>query len=116
MQRPWVLIEFYLVIRPKGPLSLQCPVDSIRRDDAVPDDDRCYKFLARTDGDSPLAPTRGGHALGHFGGDLDGCIALLDRALVLNPNLSAACVCAASREFPAANPTMPSSASRVQCV
>jgi TolB-like protein len=37
-----------------------------------------------------VALTRGGHALGHFGGDLDGCIALLDRALVLNPNLSAA--------------------------
>lgn len=40
--------------------------------------------------DDAVALTRGGHALGHFGGDLDGCIALLDRALVLNPNLSAA--------------------------
>jgi TolB-like protein len=37
-----------------------------------------------------VALTRGGHALGHFGGDLDDCIALLDRALVLNPNLAAA--------------------------
>ena len=37
-----------------------------------------------------VALTRGGHALGHFGGDLDRCIALLDRALVLNPNLPAA--------------------------
>jgi TolB-like protein/tetratricopeptide (TPR) repeat protein len=37
-----------------------------------------------------VALTRGGHALGHFGGDLDGCIALLERALVLNPNLLAA--------------------------
>jgi hypothetical protein len=37
-----------------------------------------------------VALTRGSHALGHFGGDLDGCIALLDRALVPNPNLSAA--------------------------
>lgn len=37
-----------------------------------------------------VALTRGGHALGHFGGDLDSCIALLDRALVLNPNLAAA--------------------------
>jgi TolB-like protein len=36
------------------------------------------------------ALTRGGHALGHFGGDLDSCIELLDRALVLNPNLLAA--------------------------
>jgi tetratricopeptide (TPR) repeat protein len=41
--------------------------------------------------DDAVALTRGGHALGHFGGDLDSCIALLDRALVLNPNLSAAC-------------------------
>jgi TolB-like protein/Tfp pilus assembly protein PilF len=40
--------------------------------------------------DDAIALTRAGHALGHFGGDLDGCIALLDRALVLNPNLSAA--------------------------
>lgn len=40
--------------------------------------------------DDAVALTRGGHALGHFGGDLDRCIALLDRALMLNPNLSAA--------------------------
>ena len=40
--------------------------------------------------DDAVALTRGGHALGHFGGDLDGGIALLDRALVLNPNLAAA--------------------------
>lgn len=38
----------------------------------------------------PIALTRGGHALGHFGGDLDSCIAFIDRALVLNPNLLAA--------------------------
>jgi TolB-like protein len=37
-----------------------------------------------------IALTRGGHALGHFGGDLDGSIAMLDRALVINPNLLAA--------------------------
>jgi TolB-like protein len=40
--------------------------------------------------DDAVALARGGHALGHFGGDLDSCIALLDRALVLNPNLAAA--------------------------
>ena len=40
--------------------------------------------------DDAVALTRGGHALGHFVGDLDGGIALLDRALVLNPNLAAA--------------------------
>jgi len=37
-----------------------------------------------------VALTRGGHALAHFVGDLDSCIALLDRALALNPNLAAA--------------------------
>jgi tetratricopeptide (TPR) repeat protein len=37
-----------------------------------------------------VALTRGGHALAHFAGDLDSCIAFLDRALVLNPNLAAA--------------------------
>jgi TolB-like protein len=37
-----------------------------------------------------VALTRGAHALSHFGGDLDSCIALIDRALVLNPNLAAA--------------------------
>jgi tetratricopeptide (TPR) repeat protein len=40
--------------------------------------------------DDAVALTRGGHALGHFGGDLDSCIALLDRALILDPNLAAA--------------------------
>jgi TolB-like protein len=37
-----------------------------------------------------VALTRGGHALGHFGGELNGCIALVDKALMLNPNLAAA--------------------------
>lgn len=37
-----------------------------------------------------VALTRGGHALGHFGGDLYACVALLDRALLLDPNLAAA--------------------------
>lgn len=40
--------------------------------------------------DDAVALTRGGHALGHFGGDLAACIDLLDRALVLDPNLAAA--------------------------
>ncbi len=40
--------------------------------------------------DDAVALTRGGHALAHFTGDLDGGIALLDRALVLNPNLASA--------------------------
>jgi TolB-like protein/Tfp pilus assembly protein PilF len=40
--------------------------------------------------DDAVALTRSGHALGHLDGDLDGGIALLDRALVFNPNLAAA--------------------------
>ena len=40
--------------------------------------------------DDAVALTRGGHALAHFGGDLDDSIALVDRALALDPNLSAA--------------------------
>lgn len=40
--------------------------------------------------DDAVALTRSGHALGHLADDLDGGIALLDRALVLDPNLAAA--------------------------
>jgi TolB-like protein len=40
--------------------------------------------------DDAVALTRGGHALAHLTGDVDGSIALLDRALVLNPNLVSA--------------------------
>lgn len=43
--------------------------------------------LGRSDA---VALTRSGHALGHLAGDLPGGIALLDKALVLNPNLAAA--------------------------
>src|SRR3546814_17072682 len=37
-----------------------------------------------------VALTRAGHALAHLAGDLDGGLALLDRAKILNPNLAAA--------------------------
>lgn len=37
-----------------------------------------------------VALTRGGHALGHLTRDLDGGIALLDRAVLLNPNFAPA--------------------------
>ena len=40
--------------------------------------------------DDAVALTRGGHALAHFTGDLDSGIALLDRAIFLNPNLASA--------------------------
>lgn len=40
--------------------------------------------------DDAVALTRAGHALGHFAGDLDGGIALIDRAVLLNPNFAPA--------------------------
>ena len=40
--------------------------------------------------DDAVALTRAGHALAHFVGDLDSSIALVDRALMLDPNLAAA--------------------------
>ncbi len=36
--------------------------------------------------DDAIALARGGHAIGHFTGDLDTGIALIDRALALDPN------------------------------
>jgi tetratricopeptide (TPR) repeat protein len=40
--------------------------------------------------DDAVALTRAGHTLAHLAGDLDGAVALLDKALMLNPNLAAA--------------------------
>ena len=40
--------------------------------------------------DDAVALTRGGHALAHLVGDLDGGIECLDKALIINPNLAAA--------------------------
>ena len=40
--------------------------------------------------DDAVALTRGGLALAHLAGEVDGGIALIDKALVLNPNLAAA--------------------------
>jgi TolB-like protein len=40
--------------------------------------------------DDAVALTRGGHALAHLAGEVDTGIALIDKALVLNPNLAAA--------------------------
>ncbi|VVN02155.1 Transcriptional regulator HilA [Pseudomonas fluorescens] len=40
--------------------------------------------------DDAVALTRGGHALAHLAGEVDGAIALLDRARLLNPNLAPA--------------------------
>jgi tetratricopeptide (TPR) repeat protein len=40
--------------------------------------------------DDAVALARSGHALAHLTGDLDGGVALTDRAQMLNPNLAAA--------------------------
>jgi TolB-like protein len=40
--------------------------------------------------DDAVALTRGGHALAHLAGEVDSGIALIDKALMLNPNLAAA--------------------------
>jgi TolB-like protein/Tfp pilus assembly protein PilF len=40
--------------------------------------------------DDAVALTRSGHALAHLTGDIDGGVALLDRAIMLNPNLASA--------------------------
>lgn len=40
--------------------------------------------------DDAVALTRAGHTLAHLAGELDGAVTLLDKALVLNPNLAAA--------------------------
>jgi TolB-like protein len=40
--------------------------------------------------DDAVALARGGHAIAHLAGDLDGGVAYIDRALILNPNLAAA--------------------------
>lgn len=50
---------------------------------------RLARRAVELDKGDALALTRGGHALAHLAGDLEGGIALLDKALVLNPNLAA---------------------------
>ena len=62
-----------------------------------------------------VALARGGHALAHLGGDLDRGIAVVDRALVLNPNLSAAWYLSGFQRMSAANMTMQSSALPAPC-
>jgi TolB-like protein/Tfp pilus assembly protein PilF len=51
---------------------------------------RLARRAVELDQGDAVALTRGGHALAHLAGDLEGGIALLDKALVLNPNLAAA--------------------------
>ena len=51
---------------------------------------RLARRAVELDRGDAVALTRSGHALNHLAGDLNGGIALLDRALLLNPNLAAA--------------------------
>jgi TolB-like protein/Tfp pilus assembly protein PilF len=51
---------------------------------------RLARRAAQLGKDDAVALARGGHALAHLAGDLNGGIALIDRALELNPNLAAA--------------------------
>ena len=56
----------------------------------IPEGIRLAHLAVQLGQNDPVALTRGGHALAHLTGDIDGGIALLDRALVLDPNLAAA--------------------------
>lgn len=51
---------------------------------------RLARRAVELDKGDALALTRGGHALAHLAGDIEGGVALIDKALVLNPNLAAA--------------------------
>ncbi|MDZ3992448.1 winged helix-turn-helix domain-containing tetratricopeptide repeat protein [Pseudomonas sp. Teo4] len=60
------------------------------RDQEIAEGARLARLAVELGRDDAVALTRGGHALGHLAGDLDGGIALLDRARLLNPNLAPA--------------------------
>ncbi|HEY2473259.1 MAG TPA: winged helix-turn-helix domain-containing protein [Candidatus Cybelea sp.] len=60
------------------------------RSKEIPEGVRLAQRAVELGRNDPVALTRGGHALAHLTGDLDGGLALLDRALVLDPNLAAA--------------------------
>jgi TolB-like protein len=56
----------------------------------IPEGIRLARQAVELGKNDAVALTRGGHALAHLAGDIDGGIALLDRALVLDPNLVSA--------------------------
>ncbi|HBO2524571.1 winged helix-turn-helix domain-containing protein [Pseudomonas aeruginosa] len=56
----------------------------------IAEGERLARLAVELGRDDAVALTRGGHALGHLAGDVDGGIALLDRARLLNPNLAPA--------------------------
>lgn len=61
--------------------------DSLRE---IAEGERLARRAIELGRDDAVALTRGGHALAHLAGDLDTGIALLDRAVYLNPNLASA--------------------------
>jgi tetratricopeptide (TPR) repeat protein len=60
------------------------------REQEIADGARLARRAVELGKDDAVALARSGHALAHLVGDVDGGIALADRALVLNPNLAAA--------------------------
>lgn len=62
----------------------------IDRDEETAEGLRLAQRAVELGRDDAVALTRGGHAIAHFTGDLDSGIALLDRAVFLNPNLASA--------------------------
>jgi TolB-like protein len=56
----------------------------------IADGARLARLAVELGRDDAVALTRGGHVLAHLAGDLDGGIALIDRAVLLNPNLAPA--------------------------
>jgi hypothetical protein len=66
--------------------------------------------------DDAVALTRSGHALGHLAADLDGGIALIDKALLINPNLAAAWFLGGFLRLWTATRTAPRRTSNARCV
>lgn len=62
----------------------------LARSEEIAEGIRLARLAVELGRDDAMALTRGGHALAHLAGDLDGGIALLDRARLLNPNLAPA--------------------------
>ncbi|AWY39884.1 CadC-family transcriptional regulator [Pseudomonas putida] len=60
------------------------------RDREIAEGVRLARLAVELGRDDAVALTRAGHALAHLAGDVDGGIALLDRARLLNPNLAPA--------------------------
>jgi TolB-like protein/Tfp pilus assembly protein PilF len=62
----------------------------INRPQEIAEGIRLARLAVELGKDDAVALTRGGHALAHLAGDVEGAIALVDKALVLNPNLASA--------------------------